>query len=411
MAKKEISNERWEQIQTELGKADAAVKRVPIASIEVDTDSLRKGKILVGGTAVPVSPQFFGKMAQMLKLSSSLTKQMFKLGDHKMAAALINGLKEYAAKNKKDSEVVLIANVKNMQVIDICDPKRFKRASNGTIFDITSRIMNDNPNLILESVDFNPTTGAAKINILNNQEIGFAKAGKDEFFKFGFSILQGTKDTIVESYNQRLTCTNGMGFSLGGGSGSGGSGGGLGFGGGAGLGGFDKGLDFSDKFRLGGTSGEDINMFLQKIDNMNKAGFVNPRFENAINRAVDTKASLYEIEQAFRLSTRKIDELDPDLKKSYHSAVARNYFHAHGDTMARITKKGTDPAKLLDQHKKFIKTGMSVWDVINSMTFLGSNNSGIPLENQHELKYQAGQLFAKVNKEGYDLEFSKYANL
>jgi len=54
---------------------------------------------------------------------------------------------------------------------------------------------------------------------------------------------------------------------------------------------------------------------------------------------------------------------------------------------------------------------MSVWDVVNSLTFLGSNNSGVPLENSHELKYSAGKLFAKGVKEGYDLEFAQYASL
>ena len=79
--------------------------------------------------------------------------------------------------------------------------------------------------------------------------------------------------------------------------------------------------------------------------------------------------------------------------------------------MARISKKGHDPLKMTDRQKAFVKTGMTIWDVVNSMTFLGSNNAGFPLENQHELKYRAGELFAKGTSQGYDLEFAQYANL
>jgi hypothetical protein len=111
------------------------------------------------------------------------------------------------------------------------------------------------------------------------------------------------------------------------------------------------------------------------------------------------------------MANSKVEELDPQFKKDYQSAIARKYFHAHGDTLARIVRKGQDPSNLNDRQKQFIKTGMSVWDVVNSLTFLGSNNSGIPLENKHELKYTAGELFSKGVKEGFDLEFSQFASL
>jgi hypothetical protein len=245
-------------------------------------------------------------------------------------------------------------------------------------------------------VDFNPITGKASINFLNNNEVGFAQAGKDEFFKFGFSLMQTNKDTIVESYNQRLICANGLRSSLGSGIIGGQS---------------DKGMSFEDKFRLGGTSTEDIRIFLGKIEDMKRANFVPGGFDAAITRAVGTKASYGEVEKAWRLATAKVEEFDPGLKKQFQSAMARDFFHGYGDAMNRIKNKGKDPMILQDKQKSFIKTGMSIWDVVNSMTFLGSNNSGFQLANQHELKYSAGELFAKGAKEGFDLEFAQYANL
>lgn len=392
--KKEISNDQFLEIREKVGNAESAVKRIPISAIEVTDESLKKSRIFVNGSEVRVGASFFSKLGGMLKINASLTRDMINKGDTKVAAALINGLKQYQAHNKKNDDIMLIANLKSKEVIDICQPSRYRRVTNETLFDVTERILGDNPNLILETVDFNPNNGSACINILNNDEVGFAQAGKDEFFKFGFSIIQTSKDTLVETYNQRLICSNGLRTSLG-----------------EGAIGSNTRIAFEDKFRLGGTSSEDIGIFLNKIENMKKAGFVPVGFEHSINRAMGTKASLYEIENSWRLATNKVEEVDPELKKQYQAAIARNYFHSYGDTLARLNNKGKDHTKLNDRQKQFIKTGMSVWDVINSMTFLGSNNSGFNLENKHELKYKAGELFAKGVKEGYDLEFAQYASL
>ena len=390
---KSVSEAQFAEIKETIGQAEQAVKRVPIKAISVDSNSLIKQRILVNDQPVSVTERFFFKLGSMLKINTSLTREMLKSGDHKIASLLINGLKDYAA-SKRTKDVMLIANTKTREVVDICSPNRYKRVTNDTLFDVTERILNDNPKLSLETVDYNPYNGTASINLLNNDEVGFAQAGKDEFFKFGFSLIQTNKDTIVESYNQRLICSNGLRASLG-----------------EGAIGNNSAISFEDKFRLQGTGAEDVKIFLNKIDLMKKNGFQPTGFEAAINKATQTKASLQEIESAFRLSTDKLTEGDASIKKQYQSSIARNYFHSYGDAMARIVKKGHDPLKMTDRQKAFVKTGMTIWDVVNSMTFLGSNNAGFPLENQHELKYRAGELFAKGTSQGYDLEFAQYANL
>ena len=393
MAKREVSNEQFNRMREMLTAAECATKEVPFSAIQIDDKSIQKGYIIVGGNPVPVGNGFFQKMAGMLKINRSLTSEMIKNEDGKIASALITGLKEYRS-SKGGGDVMLIANPNTREVIDICDPKRFRRMTNDSVLDVTSRIMNENPNLSIETIDFNPANGKTVINLLNAEEVGFPGAGKDEFFKFGFSIIQGSKDTQVEMYNQRLVCTNGLRVSLGqgaiGGNGS---------------------INFEEQFRLGGTSAEDVRIFLNRIEAMKKAGFVPANFQGVLTSAVNTKASLIEIEQAMVGTQRLIREDDPSLKKSFIDTVARQYFHGHAETMARIVNKGKDPMQLNDKQKSFIKTGMSIWDVVNSLTFLGSNNSGLPLENQHQLKESAGHLFGKGTKDGYDLQFAQYAQL
>ena len=391
---KEISQDQFKKVKETVSRADSAVKRVPISAIKVTDESLKRGSIMVNGSQAKVSNGFFSKLGRLLNMNTTLTRRMIEKGDTKLAASLINGLKDYSSRRKGNSDVMLIANLETRHIVDICTPGQYGRVTNDTLFDVTERILNDNSNLIVETVDFNPTTGGASINFLNQDEVGFAQAGKDEFFKFGFSISQTSRSTVVETYNQRLICSNGLRVSLGEGS----------------IGG-NRDIRFEDKFKLGGTSTEDIRIFLNKIEDMKKAGFVPSGFESSINKAVGTKASLWEVEQAWRKSIDVINEANPDLKKTYQTQVARDYYRGYGETMARINRQGVDSNSLNSRQKQFIKTGQSVWEVVNSMTFLGSNNSGIPMHGQHELKHTAGELFSKGMKDGYDLEFAQYAKL
>lgn len=390
---REITAEQFAAARAELIAAENVTKEVPIAAIKLTDHSLAKGEIEINGVPVKCSSGFFLKLAGQLKMNASLTREFMKNADGKVAAALMNGLNQYRRQHGTDT-VLLIANARSRQLIDICQPKRYRRLSNDGVFDITETILNEHPNLIIETIDQNAETGAVQINLLNSDEIGFAQAGKDEFFKFGFSIVQTDKDTLVESYNQRLVCSNGLRVSFGSGA----------------IGG-SRDIRFEDNFRLTGTGADDIRLFLNRIDEMKKANFVPAQFEASIKRAQSTKASLLELESSMILAQRKVIEPNPELKKSFVDAVQRNYFEEYRSTIDRIVGKGVDPYKLNERQKAVIKTSASVWETVNALTFLGSNNSGIEFDNKAELKSHAGALFAKGSKGGFDLEMAKYATL
>lgn len=394
MSTKRVSEERFNEMRELMSSAECATKVVKLAAVQLDESSLIRREIQIGGQPVKVGGAFFQKMAGLLKVNRSLTNEMMKNEDSKLAASLMNGLKDYRQSRGGNGDVLLIANPNTREVIDICDPKRFRRLTNDSVMDITSRIINENPNLSIETIDFDSRTGGSVINLLNNDEVGFPGVGKDEFFKFGFSIVQTSKDTIVEMYNQRLVCSNGLRVSLGQGA----------------IGG-NRDIQFDERFRLTGTGAEDIRTFLNHIEQMKKAGFIPVAFQGALNNAVNTKASLAEVEQSMITAQRMIREDDPALKKGLIDSLGRNYFHSHAETLARLVRKGQDPMKLNDKQKAFIRTSQSIWDVVNSLTFLGSNNSGLQLEGQYSLKEKAGNLFGKGTKDGYDLQFSQYASL
>ena len=390
---REITSAQFDQVRETMIQHEAATKKVSITSIRVYDHSFRSRTIEVDGVEVKVAGQFFTRFAALLKMNASLTKEFIKNEDGKVAAAFINALAEYR-REVKAKEVLLVANRQTREIIDICEPKRWGRLTHDSLFDMTQKIINEHPSLIIETIDHSPANGTVSINLLNNREIGFPGAGPDEFFKFGFSISQTRKDTIVESYNTRLVCVNGMRTSLGKGA----------------IGGNNK-LHFEERFRLGGTGQEDIKLFLNRVDLMSKADFVPGSFASALTSAVQTRASLAEVESAMRLAQLKVDEVDPKFKQDFCDTIERNWFPSYGETRARISQKGHDLTTIGDRQKQFIKTGQSVWDVVNSLTYLGSNNSGIELLDKWQLKEAAGKLFAKSTGDGFDMSFSHWAGL
>jgi len=389
---KQITEQEFMDLKKTMVDAEAARKTVPLNQIKIDENSFRDRTIEVNGMRLNVADNFFAKLSTLLKMNRSLTTEMMKNSDAKLAAQMMNGLKTYREARDGGNEIMLIADPKSRTIIDVCKPNQFKRISNESLFDITERILNDKPNLSIETINFGPGGGA--INLLNNTEIGFPGAGKDEYFKFGFSIIQDQRNTQIEMYNQRLVCTNGLRTSLG-----------------AGAIGANREIQFNESFALKGTSPDDLRLFIQNIDAMAKADFVPAAFGEVLETAANTRASLFEVENAMITAQMMVDERDVELRNRYMQQLAKNYFTGHSTTMQRIARKGVNPIELNDRQKQLIKTQMTIWDVVNSMTFLGSNNSGIPLEDQFTLKQKAGQLFSKGISKGYDLQYADFAQL
>jgi hypothetical protein len=386
--------EKFDEIRKQISGNEFVTREINISQLRITENSFKDRTVLVKETPIPVDSSFFMRLASFLKLGKNLTNEFLKNDDHKVAMVLMNQLKDYHRARGIKGQVLLIANPATRTLVDICEPDKYRRLTSDTIFDITSRILNDNPNLSVETIDWSPSEGRSSINILNREEVGFASAGKDEFFKFGFSLIQTNKDTLVQMYNQRLICSNGLVASLG-----------------SGAIGSSRELKFNESFKLEGSDPNSVKEFLMQLEDAKRSGFVPSAFKETLDKATNTKASLFEVEQGFVLTQKMLDESNGDMRLNYLKSLSKNYFTGYDMTLARLARKGHNPDFITQKQKSFIKTPMSVWDLVNSMTYLGSNNSGIPLSEQHRLKDEAGKIFAKGSKGGYDLEFAQFAQL
>jgi hypothetical protein len=151
-----------------------------------------------------------------------------------------------------------------------------------------------------------------------------------------------------------------------------------------------------------------IDQFLNQVKRVEAQGFIPQGFKEAIKQTKSTRASFSELEGAIQLIMQEMP--DQDSAKDYRNLVA-NYFPAYASTVDRIKRHGVDILQLNQNQKSNIKTGMSVWDVVNNLTFLGSNRSEFQIGNREGLKSQGGKLLDKALNTGLDLQYSSLQQL
>ena len=134
------------------------------------------------------------------------------------------------------------------------------------------------------------------------------------------------------------------------------------------------------------------------FDHINKAaqnGFVPREFAENMKRAGNTPASFLELEKAYRMVTENLNYNDKDLKVHFKREIIKNFFPAYAATVVKLVNKGYEPNLLTDKQKGLIITGQNMWDLINQLTWLGSNESGYAWHNQAKMRKMGGMMLSK----------------
>ena len=385
-----IDNQEWNRIKQDLISRDVMTKTVTLPQIDVTTNGIRDGYIKVQGNTLPVSRGFFSKLAKTVNVNSQLATSFMKNDDEQIYATLIKAIKQYKSirAGASQQEYQLIADPVAHEVVNIVKGSSGGRLSMSTICDISERILNDNPDMALASAATH--RGETSIHFINNKEIKIPGVGADEEFNFGFTINTTPTSTGLELYNHRLVCSNGMRMNMGRGVIAGNLG------------------QITEGFSMRSLKAGSIDQFLNQVKRVEAQGFIPQGFKEAIKQTKSTRASFSELEGAIQLIMQEMP--DQDSAKDYRNLVA-NYFPAYASTVDRIKRHGVDILQLNQNQKSNIKTGMSVWDVVNNLTFLGSNRSEFQIGNREGLKSQGGKLLDKALNTGLDLQYSSLQQL
>ena len=371
-----ISQSEFNQAKQDLAGSDPLVKRVKLADIQLDDNSIRTNSIELDGSRIPVSNKFFNRLGQMVNLNASLITKMNKNEDTGVSTKLLQAVKSYSETRNGDAEFLLVGDRTSHEVVNIVKADKYHRLSNETLFATAETILNEIPDMHIESIDQNGPGGLG-INLIHGSQVGYERIGKDEVFRFGISLVSNGTTSRVDDFFYRLSCENGA-----------------------------VARNLNTAFEFG--QGQDA--FRKLIDQMNgwaKVGFVPKTFQERLERAMVTKASYAEVERALYSVTGAIKEPDADIKAQFIKAAEQQFFPEYDAATKRIFRAGHNPLALTDAQKRFIKTDATIWDVVNELTWIGSHKTTFDLKNSKAFKVAGGNLFAK----SWDLEHAGLSSI
>jgi len=376
-----IGNDEFQNIREELNGKDPLIKRVKLRDIKLDDRSIDRGIIILNGHEVPVTKSFFNRLGQVVSLNVALLNRMQKNQDKEVQIKLLESVKAYAETRDGEKDFFLIGDPNLHKITNIVLADRYSRLTNETLFQTTEILMNEIPDLTIESID--QDSGNLSINLVHTHQQGFDRLGPDEIFRFGVSLVNTQNSSQIKDFMYRMSCSNGM-ISRDDSDGPGGK-----FGG------------------SGGSGPEAFRDIINQAHIWSRDGFIPVSFQDKLERAMNTQASFEEMHRTYEIVKNQIVEEDIDRKLVLQQAVKAQLFPHLLETERRIINKGFDPTILSAEQRKFIKTGHTVWDLINDLTWLGSHQSIFDLSNSKALKVEGGRLFVKK----WDLEHSMLASI
>lgn len=379
-----IENNEFTNIRAELNGQDPLVKRIKLADIRFDEHSVERNVIIVKGHKVPVMRSFFTRLAQVVGLNVGLLNRMQKNEDKLLQQKLLEAVKAYAETRDGSKDFFLIGDPDKHRIINIVVAERYNRLTNETLFQTAEMLINEIPDLSVESVD-RFGDGNVSINLVHTKDAGFERLGPDEVFRFGISLVNMPHTSEIKDFVYRLVCANGM------------------------ISRTSVGDDLKFKgSNNGGFVGPDaFRDIINQAHIWSNNGFIPISFEDKLGRAMDTQASLAELSRVWNLVQNQISEEDPDRKLKIVQSAKLQLFPHLEETERRLIAKGFDPKALIPDEMKFIRTGHTIWDLVNDLTWLGSHNSIFNFSSPKVFKVEGGNLFAK----NWDLQHARLATV
>lgn len=366
-AKQTISMDQFNVFKDKALNNGVTRKMVSFSDITILTDKL----VTYQGVQFEITEDAFKSLVKLCGLSNGqLEKINAALGEktsHKLIQMMQMAMFTVAGKNT----ICMLVNKVNCKIVDFTKSAE-SVLSNNAFFKLFEDVMNNHSGMYIKNLAITEN-GNVEISVLN-EDWEFNVGGlNDEFFKSGLVFINTPNSTIINPFNERLVCTNGMVVA-------------------------DEGLSLV----LKNTDAANVNGFFDAVRNMKGVLNFEQEFKRRVLRMIDTQASYAEL-----LTVRKAVEshvsnmIDPDVRATVESFVPKmeveRAFMLNRINLTDVDKK---------TYKK-IRTMLTVWDLVNKLTDLSSHPQRYGLGLQHgnssvfQLQREAGELSFK---DQYDLE-------
>lgn len=355
-----------------------------LANIFLEKDSWDEGYIMLyiegKKRRVNVAPSFFADLSKMLNVTAGLRKSLSEdeKDNNQFYSEFLDKLKDVQNAVNADRSLTLLYDVVDKHISNV-QKGSFGKLSNEAIFDFAEGLVNKYPELSIIDVFASETSPNVSIKLLSEQTHDFSKvmdAKEAEEFMFGLTIGNTGVRTAVGDFAYRLICTNGM-----------------------------MGLRTDERFALPNTERDGLAKLFGHFEAMREQNFLPADFSDNIADANSIHASLAELESVYKMVGRQLIFEYPEQENTIRQALMENYFPDLNAVYQRVKAKGFNPEKLETEEKSFIRTGTTMWDLINTLTDLGSNDHGIfKFQGKNKFQSKGGSLLTS----NWDLKNEKW---
>lgn len=352
-----ISQAEYDRMSDLAIKNQPIRKQVALKDVEVCSDSVLKYQ----GRFIGMSTQAFKDICKIVGLPVQFNNTFKENFGEKARQQLINRLKTASA-GKGNTSVSLVLSPETKTIIG-ARKESSDLISNKIFLDSTTSLI-DRYGLEVNSFSTN-SEGGVVINASSAKNHWGLKGLKDEDFFGGVTFTNSLRTGFeVSPYIHRLICANGM-----------------------------IGKSFEETMKLGSFDNPNKSSeFFAQLNQMAERGFRPHLFEEKVNKAIQTPASLAEMGEAYEL-IRGLSGADyKDLENWIPYQGTRKRFH----------DAGIDTIPMNPDQRKGAKTGTSIWDVINGITHFATHDNGFKIDDydRRRMQVEAGKL---LTKKTYDI--------
>lgn len=326
-------------------------KEVSLKDIEIIKNNVLKYQ----DKQIVMEPVAFKGLCKIVGLPTGFDKTFSEAFGDKARQQLVNRLK-VAVQAKGKTSVSLVINPESRRIVSVqSDPKNL--VSNKTFVETSSRIIDKYG---LEVNNFSVGKNGGVIINASSPKNSWGIAGiKNEDHYGGISFVNSPDGGYkVSPFMYRLICSNGM-----------------------------IGTSFEETLSLGQMDARTMENFWALLNDLAVRNFRPAGFDERVRLAMNTNASLHELQSAHDLIKDFTGAEYKELESWIPLVTTKEAFHrAHIDTILMT------PAQM-----KNARTGTSVYDVVNGLTNFGSADHGFKISDydQRKLQFEAGRLLTK----------------